>query len=202
MHKPDIETIWKSAGTAEEKIPGVAETAVAYRNRSKNLVDRIIRTAMKEHYTFLVVAALVIIFALVSGYYYVAGGVALFAGLMVWKYRAEMRIVNRIQVQEDTRSYLENVRDLMRWFMKVYRIGFSILMPVSGVLGMAISYHLQGKSLFEELTGSTVLLVVVIASALGILFSFIWLRVWVHTLYGRKMQEMDRLIEGLAAERA
>lgn len=202
MHKPDIETIWKSAGVADEKLPGVAETAEAYRNQSKNLVDRIVRTAMKEHYTFLGVAALVVIFALVSGYFYVAGGVALFAGLMIWKYWAEMRMVNRIQVQSDTKYYLESVRNLLQWFMKVYRIGFSILMPVSAVLGMAISYQVQGKSLFEDLSGSTVLLVVVIASALGILFSFIWLKVWVHTLYGRKMQEMDRLIEGLGAERA
>lgn len=197
MNKTGIEDIWKSTGSMGEEIPGVAETADVYRNRSKNLVDRIVQTALKEHYAFLIVAGLVIFYTLVSGFFYVAGGVAVFTGLIIWKYEAEMRMLKRIHIQSDTRHYLEGVRNLLKWFMKVYRIGFSILMPVSGVLGMAISYHLQGRSLFEDVTDTTVLITIVIASAFGIFFSFAWLKIWVHTLYGRKMKELDRIIDEL-----
>ncbi|MFA0962719.1 hypothetical protein AB9P05_13030 [Roseivirga sp. BDSF3-8] len=200
MDNLSIETIWKSNSRSAVSLPGVAETAEAYRNRSGNVVDRIMRTARREHRLFLAVAAIGIAVALGTTYYLTAAGIALFTGLIIWKYVAEMRMMKRIRIQGSTCDYLMRVRRLLQWFMKVYRIGFGLLTPVSVLGGIALGAYKSGASLSTTFTDPVVLGVAGLAAVGGILVSRLWLRLWVQTFYGKKLQEMDRLIAELRAE--
>lgn len=198
MEEFDLRSIWQQEQPGNEEIPSVTETALQYRSQSLNLVERIKGTARREHRTFLIASGLGIIALLLTGHYYWALGLLVFAGLNVWKYEAEMRLFNQIRPEENTLTYLQAVSRVLRRFMHNYRIGILIAVPIMVIGGMLWGQWWVAGTLRPDLWLQPVtwgLLIVGIIA--GILFSRWWVKFWVHTFYGQKLQELESLIEDL-----
>jgi hypothetical protein len=201
MEEHELRAIWQQGLNRDEALPSVSETAGQYRRQSLNLVERIKYTARREHRIFLIIATLGVIIFLFTEHPYWAVGLLVFSGLNIWKYEAEMRLFNKIRPEEDTLTYLQNVSDLLRKFMRNYRIGILIVVPILVVGGMFWGQWWVSGSLRPDLwqrLSTWIFLVVGIVA--GILFSHWWVQYWVGTFYGRKLEEMEKLIQDLKSE--
>ena len=195
MDNLDIDNIW-NAGQAKTSIPqrSVEETAKKYRGKSIQLVERIRQTAQGEHRIFLTLAALGSIYLVKEQFYYYLLGLIIFTILIIWKYTAEMAMLKKINFQHDTFKYLSAVKGLLNKFMRIYQTGILFLLPGITLGAALIVQGQQGKSIMLMLTDMVFWLIFLITAVVAILAAQLFLKLWVHTLYGRKLKEMDEML--------
>lgn len=200
MEEFDLKAIWQQTGS-EEDLPSVARTAQAYRRQSLNLVERIKTTAQKEHRVYLIAAAVGLILLTVFGYYFWTLGLLVFSALIIWKYEIEMRLFNQIKPEDNTLNYLRSVSRLLQRFMRNYRIGILIFVPVVAVGSALYGQWLATGTWDWEIWTRPLIWFFLIGSVLtGILFSNWWLKFWVKTFYGRKLKAMEEMIRELSGD--
>jgi hypothetical protein len=194
----DLREIWQRSEENEAALPGIVPAAEEQAGRSINLVERIRRTARREHYSFLVAAGIGLLLLLGFQQYIWAGALAVFAALMIWKYEVEMRMFRRIKPEQNTLEYLRAIRDLLDKFMENYRKGFLIFMPLVAIGGALLGQYWALGTIDRTFWQQPVMLVyLALGIGLAILFSRLWLKFWVNTLYGKKLKEMKIIIEEL-----
>ena len=110
-----------------------------------------------------------------------------------------MHLFNRIRPEENTLDYLKAVSRLLRQFMRNYRIGILIFIPLV-VLGSIFfgQWWVSGDLRTDLWQQPAIWLLLVLGIVAGILFSRWWLRFWVHTFYGSKLQEIEEIIRDLS----
>lgn len=200
MEEFDLRAIWQQSQEASESLPSVEAAAAKQHGRSVNLIERIKRTARREHWSFLVAAGIGVVVLVFLQRYGWALGLSGFAALMIWKYEAEMRLFNRIQPESDTLQYLRAVRDLLEQFMRNYRIGFLIFIPLAAIGGaLGGQYWATGTISLAFWLQPAMLLYLVISIVAAVIFSRFWLKLWVNTFYGKKLKEMKIIIDELEA---
>lgn len=198
MKDLDLQEIWRGNPDEMTNVPSLEEAAQQKARQSVNLVERIRQTARSEHRIFLILAAVSTVLLLIFGWYYPALAMVVFTILIIWKYRVEMRLFNRIQPENSTLEYLQAVRDLLERFMRNYRIGILILVPLASISGILVGHLLAiGRIDWSILQRPSIWVSLVVSIGLGILFSRLWLNFWVNTLYGRKLKEMQGMIDEL-----
>lgn len=200
MEEFDLKVIWQASKEGEDDLPSVAQSAEDQQRRSINLVERIKRTARREHWSFLVAAGIGILILLVRQNNFWALGLAIFAALMIWKYAVEMRLFNQIKAENNTLEYLRSVSRLLEKFMDNYRKGFLVFMPVVAIGGGLLGQYWAIGTIDWAFWFRPVMLgYLAVCIGVAILFSRLWLKFWVNTFYGKKLQEMKILIEELEA---
>lgn len=197
MENINIEDIWSNGYKTEPEIESMDWPVKNPKRKSKQLVDRIKQTARREQVAFLVVVGIAIPVLLILGYYKVLLGVVLFTVLITWKYLIEIKLVDGVQLQEDTLAYLKGVRDLIKKFMSIYKNGILILTPLAMMSALLISNSLRGVGVIETMSEAIFWGVVTFSSVLSIVLSRLWLKLWVNTFYGKKLKELDQMIVDL-----
>ncbi|MEO1052157.1 MAG: hypothetical protein AAFX87_16110 [Bacteroidota bacterium] len=198
MKSMNIEEIWNDGFLNEPKGLSALEWPVKKLNRkSKQLIERIMQTARNEHRIFLIASAIALPLLFILGYIGSGMAYALFVGLMIWKYEVEMKMMKSIKFQESTVVYLKDVRRLLNKFMRNYRIGASILMPVTIALGIIISDQMKGHDLLYTLSQTIFWVLLAFGGIASAVVSIAWIKLWVNTFYGKKIKELDQMISDL-----
>lgn len=197
MKDINIENIWSAGFEFDVNNENIKLPEPNNKRRSKQLIDRITQTAKNEHVSFLIIAAVAVVGLLFFGYYLETAGLVAFTLLMIWKYEAEMKLFNTVQLGDDTLIYLTGVKNILQKFMKNYRIGIVILMPLVTMAAILISQGIKGVPLFETISEPIFWVALTFGSLLSILVSRLWVQLWVNTFYGRKLKELDQMIEDL-----
>lgn len=200
MEEFDLKAIWQTSKETAEALPSVAQSAEAQRDRSFNLIERIKRTARREHRSFLIAAGIGLVALLAWQHYWWALGLAVFAALMIWKYEVEMRLFNQIRAEQNMLEYLRAVSRLLEKFMDNYRKGFLIFIPLVAIGGGLLGqYWAVGAIDWSFWFRPVMLAYLAVSIGIAILFSRLWLKFWVNTFYGKKLQEMKIIIDELEA---
>ncbi|PHN04832.1 hypothetical protein [Flavilitoribacter nigricans] len=200
MEKFDLQAIWQQSATEEPELPSFVAAKELVGDRSLNLVERIKRTARREHRTFLIAAAIGCLLLLAFQHFLWAGGLVIFTGLMIWKYEVEMGMINRIKPEHSTLEYLRAVSSLLERFMQNYRYGILIFIPLVAIGGALLGqYRVIGRIDWTFWLRPVMIGYLAAAIAVAILFSRWWLKTWVNTFYGKKLREMRIVIDELEA---
>lgn len=84
--------------------------------------------------------------------------------------------------------------------MHIYRIGILHFIPIvalgGGLLGQ---YWVSGSIDLNFWLQPAIWAYFAVSIVVAILFSRLWLKLWVHTFYGKKLQEMNIIIDELEA---
>lgn len=199
MDSLNIEDIWKSGHRHESSMKSVEETAKGFNGKSVQLVDKIRNTGRNEHYIFLILMGVVIVYLLWVQNYFTLAGIAIFTSLIIWKYEVEMGMLKKIKIQNDTLKYLTLLKQLLDRYMRNYKIGILIGVPILILGRMIIGQYILEKDLSLMLTDKIFWIVFLFSCLLSFCFSRLFLYLWVKTLYGRKFKEMNDMIKDLQA---
>lgn len=194
-----MEALWQAHKSGPSPAESVYRSAAQYAGKSRNLIERIRKTAVGEHRLFLIVIGITLPVLILFGLFAWAIGLTCFTAVMIWKFRTEIGMLDRIVFQADTLAYLRAVRDLIYQFMRIYRIGIMFLTPLWVIGGTLISFHLRGMEILPLLTTGLFWGIVGLSIVLTVGALRLWLYLWTQSLYGKKLTELDQLIDDLQA---
>ena len=198
----NLQALWRNAQSVEDEQKLVTEQIdTIIRRNSQNEFDKFKRTVFWEMLFNVAFTVGCAYYALVSefrAFPVIVGGTFLVIGsFLVWQFTFYRRLC-RHPFSADVHHYLRSALALLKKYVLHYKIVYGILLPVSGMLGFALSYTASQEGtelLMYKLPENPWLAILIVGALLGLTFLIIHLQF--KYLYQPKINRLQRMVDEL-----
>ncbi len=185
MNEEELKQIWRK----EEAIPLKnidMEFIQKYTDDTQNILQRI---STKETILGIIVAAIVALDFIYSGYFYfVLSGIVLLSGCVIWQIRRDKK-TDRVRMQENIRTYLVYKEKSIIRNVRIMRVSFC-----AGILSAPLISRVQNGT-FAFVTINPLLYIT--ALIIGLLIVLVFAEFYIRRNYYPILEDLRYLIEEL-----
>lgn len=193
MKDLDIKDIWKGGDLADQRAYAKPEIDKMIRKGSHSLIHRFVRTLIWEQWiNLLVLTSLVVDLALASEW--IIGACTLFIDLLFFVYYQKLKNnLKNEQIDSHVLAYLYRVEELIRQFIRHYKIAAVVLC----LLAVVAVYFLNEHQFYDEIMETQSMFIGVIVGLVAALPITFYL---IHLMYGKKAKKLKKMIASLEKE--
>lgn len=195
MELDDLKSIWKDQPAFNNKDAG--QIADMLKRKSNSIASRLKRSVWFELMITLVATILMLLYVLTLPGGYVQSffifAIIVFIAYLVY-YVKKLSVINEFQHGDgNLKETVQKLVDTLTVYLKFYRRSYSLLYPISFVVGLALSAVQRGFDNFVQAMLSPRVFIPI----LGVLVLFIFTATWFTTWYLKKLygNHIDRLKE-------
>jgi Ca2+/Na+ antiporter len=200
MELDDLKSIWKDQPAFEAK--DAAQIADMLKKKSNSIASRLKRSVWFELTVTLVATVLMFLYVLTlpGGYvqYFFSFAIVVFVAYLVY-YVKKLSVINKFQHGDgNLKETIEKLVATLTVYLKFYRRSYSLLYPISFVVGLGLGAVQRGfDNFFQALLQPRVFLPI-----LGVLGLFIFAATWFTTwylkkLYGNHVEKLKEILKDL-----
>lgn len=186
----ELRELWKK----EQGDDTIAQKEVDLSSTTESVVDKMKKALFWEDIFNKLFSIVLFVYLIYTKEYLYGVGFVVFMAPVLWYYNYIITEIEKFTYQTDVKNYLQNIYRILRVFVIRYRAIVVVLVPISFLYGFYVGY--QENTEPDKVIEPTTIIIAVI-----VLLVFYGLaELYIYLLYGRKLEKLKKLLEGVEGE--